>query len=375
MVATRNTPQRIARLTPLADAIGGIERSVPAVAPRPIEVGAAFGRTLAAPVMASDQRPATALALRDGWALASEATLDAGSYAPAVLAEVPVAVQVGDVLPTNVDAVAPVDAVEIHGAVANALLTVAPGEGVLARGADVSSGALILSAGRRLSRTDIAVLKITGPSTVSVREPRLRIAAARAGDVIIDSIVALVCDAVEADGVAIRCEAAGTHGLDGALLAEDTDAVIIVGGSGVGERDHSVEALARLGQLGFHGVGLTPGETAAFGMVGPRPVLVVPGRLDAALAAWLVLGQRMLALMSGRIADEPTWPGILTRKVTSTVGLADVIVAQQNGNDIVPLASEYLSLQALARADGWFLVPADLEGFPAGASIDLKSLP
>jgi molybdopterin molybdotransferase len=377
MVAPR-THQRIARLTPLADAIGCIERLVPAVAPRPIEVGAAFGCTLAAPVMASDQRPATALALRDGWALAAEATLDAGSYAPAALAAVPIAVQVGDPLAANADAVAPVEAVEIRGAVANALLTVAPGEGVLARGADVSSGALLLSAGRRLSRTDIAVLKATGASTVSVREPRVRIAAARPGaDVIIDSIVALVCDGVETDGVAIRCEAtsADAHGLDGVLRAEDADAVMIVGGSGAGERDHSVEALARLGQLAFHGVGLTPGETAAFGMVGRRPVLVVPGRFDAALAVWLVLGRRMLALMSGRIADEPTWPGTLTRKVTSTVGLADVIVARRNGNDIVPLASEYLSPQALARADGWFLVPADLEGFPAGASVAIKSLP
>ena len=37
---------------------------------------------------------------------------------------------------------------------------------------------------------------------------------------------------------------------------------------------------------------LSPGETAAFGFVGERPVLLIPGRLDAALAVWLMSGGR-----------------------------------------------------------------------------------
>jgi molybdopterin biosynthesis enzyme len=132
-----------------------------------------------------------------------------------------------------------------------------------------------------------------------------------------------------------------------------------------------------LGRCDFHGVGLVPGETTAFGIVGSRPVLVMPGRFDAALAAWLTLGRRMLALMCARSPDDPASPAILTRKVTSTVGFAEVIVARWNDKDgeIVPLGSEYLSARALAAADGWFLVPAEAEGYPAGTSIALRLLP
>src|ERR1700730_16849851 len=43
-----------------------------------------------------------------------------------------------------------------------------------------------------------------------------------------------------------------------------------------------------------HGVGLIPAETSAFGTVGPHPVLLLPGRFDAALAGWHMLGRAML---------------------------------------------------------------------------------
>ena len=49
---------------------------------------------------------------------------------------------------------------------------------------------------------------------------------------------------------------------------------------------------------------LTPGETAAFGFAGSRPVLLLPGRLDAALAVWLTLGRRLLARLAGGDASE-----------------------------------------------------------------------
>ncbi len=84
----------------------------------------------------------------------------------------------------------------------------------------------------------------------------------------------------------------------------DADAMIVVGGSGSGERDESVRALARAGRVEAHGIGLCPGETTAFGFVGTAPVLIVPGRLDAALAVWHVIGARLLARLAGR-SDAP----------------------------------------------------------------------
>ncbi|HKS87352.1 MAG TPA: molybdopterin-binding protein, partial [Pseudolabrys sp.] len=125
------------------------------------------------------------------------------------------------------------------------------------------------------------------------------------------------------------------------------------------------------------GIAVTPGETAALGFVGARPVLLLPGRLDAALAVWLVVGRRLLdrlAAIKGNDADQAeSLP--LARKITSTVGLAEVVPVRRVGGQAEPIASKYLPLSSLARADGWILVPAESEGYSAGTSVQVRPLP
>ena len=68
--------------------------------------------------------------------------------------------------------------------------------------------------------------------------------------------------------------------------------MVAIGGTGSGRNDASVRTLARVGQVAFHGIAIAPGETTALGFVGARPVLLLPGRMDAALAGWLTVGRR-----------------------------------------------------------------------------------
>ena len=77
--------QRIARLTPLADVLASFDLSVGPVEPREEAVSKALGLTLAASAVIADGHPKAALALRDGYAVRSDTTLDASSYAPAAL--------------------------------------------------------------------------------------------------------------------------------------------------------------------------------------------------------------------------------------------------------------------------------------------------
>jgi molybdopterin biosynthesis enzyme len=160
------------------------------------------------------------------------------------------------------------------------------------------------------------------------------------------------------------------------LAAQDFQAIVAIGGTGSGRNDASAHTLARAGRLAVHGLALTPGETGALGFVGAGPVLLLPGRLDAALAVWLVIGRRMLERLGKAAAHESgttTLP--LARKVTSTVGLAEVVPVRRNGDKAEPLASKYLPLSALSRSDGWILVPADSEGYAAGTPVEVKPWP
>jgi molybdopterin biosynthesis enzyme len=361
--------QRIARLTPLNDVMSRIDARATTIAVREIEIRAAAGRTLAADAIAS-VRPSAPLALRDGWAVRAEATADAGAYAPAPLASA-VRVDVGEMLPPEADAVAPLDGVTVRGECVEALAAVVAGDGVLAAGADCSAEPL-RRAGERLRRTDVAVLIAAGIGCVAVREPRVRIVRAGTAGEAIDAAMLLIAGAIESEGgIAIE----ETVPLETALLGEDADAVIAIGGTGMGRSDRSVTTLARIGQVECHGVGLLPGETAAFGWVGARPVLLLPGRLDAALASWLVLGRRLLARLCGRTDSEPAIAAQLGRKVASAVGLAEVVPMRRRADAVEPLANGYLPLSAIARAEGWVLIPPESEGFPAGATVALRPWP
>jgi molybdopterin biosynthesis enzyme len=65
----------------------------------------------------------------------------------------------------------------------------------------------------------------------------------------------------------------------------------------------------------------------------------------------------------------------LGRKVTSTIGLAELIPVGCGYGMAEPLASSYLSLGSLARSDGWIVVPAESEGFAAGTLVAVRSWP
>jgi molybdopterin biosynthesis enzyme len=315
--------------------------------------------------------PRLPLALRDGWAVLAELTLDAGPYAPMPL---PAArrIDVGEPLPQGADAVAPFDAVELRGGAPHAVAPVGPGEGVLPAGADADRRQSFVPEGRRLTRVQAAALAAAGVRRVLVCEPRLRIARARAvGDDVIDAIIGLVASDIAAQGGRAVPPGADLE----AAFADDADAVIVVGGTGSGRDDRSVAALARLGRVEVHGIALAPGETTAFGFVGARPALLLPGRLDAALAAWLLVGRRLLARLAGSTEEPAATAAKLARKISSPLGLAEMVPVELCDGVAQPIASGYVRLAALARANGWVLVPAESEGFPSGAEVMIRAWP
>jgi molybdopterin biosynthesis enzyme len=163
--------------------------------------------------------------------------------------------------------------------------------------------------------------------------------------------------------------------LDAALRRKDGDAVITIGGTGCGRQDVSVAMLADMGHVDVHGIAISPGGTAAFGMIETRPVLMLPGRIDAAIAGWLLLGAPMLAHLSGSREEPRALQAKLASKVASSLGLAEFVPVRLRGGEAVPLGGSYLPLHILARADGWILVPPDSEGYPAGGAVMVRDLP
>jgi molybdopterin molybdotransferase len=371
MVSQPDPPQRIARLTPLADVLARIDALVEPVKPREIAASSALGHTVAGDFILTP-RPTTAIALRDGWAVSSDLTTDASSYAPAPL---PAAtrIDVGEPMPAGTDAVAPLDLVVPRDGRAELIASVAPGEGVLAQGADADRRVAVVREGQRIGRTRVAVLAAAGVERLFVYAPRVRVVRVGAErDPVIDAVASFVAGDIGVAGGMILSD--GTA-LGDALTDAGADVVVAIGGTGSGRNDASVTTLARIGRVEVHGIALAPGETSAFGMVGTRPVLLLPGRLDAALAVWHVIGRRLMTRLCDSIGEEPATNAKLARKVASTLGLAEFVPVRLRDGVAEPIASGYVPFTALAQADGWILVPADSEGYPPGAEVMVRGWP
>ncbi len=366
MNADRPAAQRIARLTPLADVLVLLDRLSPVTAQDVPVAAEALGHVLAADAIVPQAIPPVALAARDGWAVEADTTRDAGPYAPMMLPPSTQRIDAFAPMPAGTDAVAPIDAVTVMGGMMQIMAPVGPGESVLPQGGDAASNAVLRKSGTPLRAIDIGQhwrrlvwRKSEFASHAfmsSLQGPTMRFC----------SRSAIFWPAPQRRPGA---EVALAGDLDAALRDHDRHAVIGIGGTGSGRNDHAVTTLPRAGTLACHGIGLSPGETAAFGQVDSRPVLLIPGRIDAALACWLALAHPMIARLGGANAVTFTTSAELSRKITSTIGLADVVPVRRDGDTITPLASGMLPLQALAQADGWILVPAESEGYPAQARL------
>jgi molybdopterin molybdotransferase len=365
-----STTQRIARLTPLSAVLALIESRVGAVTPQKCALTAARGFTLAEDVVVS-QLPPFPIALRDGFAVEAGAIADAGPYMPVPLTLAARRIDVGQLVPSEADAVLPQDAVALRGKSAEAVGTVTAGDGVLPAGGDAVSGTVLRRAGERLRAIDIAVLAAAGVVEVTIRTPRICIVRAGPTDKVMDAALAMIARLVASAGGTVF----DATGLDRFLTDDQTDAVIAVGGTGSGRRDDAVQTLAQLGRVDAHGIAVSPGETAAFGFVGTRPVLLIPGRLDATLALWLLIGRDLMAKLAGGAVEDTPAMLPLKRKVTSTIGLTELIPVHWAGGMAEPLAVGYLSFAALTRSDGWIVIPADSEGFAAGTPVAINPWP
>lgn len=367
--------QRIAQLTAVSEVLSRLESRVAPIAARSAELISAIGCTLAEDLLAPTGQPSATSALRDGFAVLAESTSDASAYTPAPLAFA-APIDVGEPLPQGTDAVAPIDAIEPSKSGYRALQSVATGEGALAACGDIQPAAPLRIAGCRLRAVDQAVLAAAGIKHVRIRQPTIRLIQARPRtDAVLDSIGAILAHAIATAGSLVLPASSppSTPANLTEMLRETTaDAVIVIGGTGSGRHDDAVKALARVGRVEMHGIALLPGETAAFGFIDQRPALLIPGRLDAALAVWSTIGHRMLACLSGTKEAAPLLTTRLSRKISSQLGMTEVIPIALRDSGAEPLAAGYWPLSTIVASSGWVLIPPESEGHPVGSKVDIR---
>src|SRR5258706_511419 len=160
-----------------------------------------------------------------------------------------------------------------------------------------------------------------------------------------------------------------------AVSSPSVDLVLASGGSSVGEEDHLPALIADAGRLVFHGVALRPAGPVAFGVVDGKPVFALPGNPVSCLCAFDLLVGPCLRRLQGLPAVEPYRRArmALARRLSSVAGRADYARVAVTEEGLEPVAVSGASiLSSAVKADGWVLVPPEVEGYDAGGVIEVR---
>lgn len=360
-------------LSSIARVLGLLEDACPPAAARTEGLRDAIGAYAVRDVCAPRPVPAQDRALWDGRAAASSDLIGASPMSPAFLTSEPALIATGDPLPAGCDCVIDDSLVSGGGGFFEALGGAVPGEGVRRAGDDLKTGEIILAAGDRVSPLIVAALAAAHIGEIQVRRPQLRIIAAGAGFTA-DLIAALAGD----EGAQIEVvvlKQGDAQGIARALSGGGFDAAFVVGGTGTGEADRSIDALRSCGQVIAHGFALDPGRTGAAGVVGGKAVVCLPGRFDSGLAVYLALGRALLRRLSGAPAPVAATTRPLTRKIASSVGVAQLALLQSVENGWTPLCVGEATFSQVLRANAYMVVPEGSEGMAEGASVGPTRMP
>ena len=376
-----------------------------------VAVSESLGRILNSSVFAQKPIPPFARAAMDGYAIIATDSFGADFYTPAVLQIIgrsrpgsgfsgcistgqAVAIATGAPIPDGADCVVPVEMTELKANQVFVRESVPPGRNVGQIGEDVKPGDCILPAGRALRPQDIGLLSGLGINSI---------------EVIIKPVIAIV---VTGDELVPAFETSGTHKItdmnspmlrslverdggnaivigplvdDYQLLestlkmlseSENVHAIFVNGGSSTGPEDFAPLVVQKLGVLTAHGVALRPASPTGLGFINHKPVLLIPGNPVSSLCAYDFFGSNIVRQLSGRTLgwSYPKIRGILAQKVTSSLGRLDYVRVKRNETDggFIPIAAGGASiLSGTTQAFGFMIVPADLEGYPAGTEIEI----
>ncbi len=354
------------------------------------------GRTAAEDIFSQMDVPHYRRAAMDGFAVRAGDTMGAGSNFPVLLRSdkdgekgMCTRVHTGSLVPDWADAVVMIEDTVVHGETVEVFTQVHPFKNVGEIGEDIRKGELIILKGHVIRPCDIAVLASVGIDMIHVmRKPVVAIIPTgeevvsrggrtpEAGEVYetnglmtslyvkkwggIPRLLNVVTDDPEKIKEAIQ-------GVSGA------DMIIISGGTSVGKRDHVPAVVESLGTLLVHGVGISPGKPTALGLINVKPVVCMPGYPVAGMVALYYFARPALRKLA-HIPDDPdrVVRAVLSEKIPGRTGYKTFARARLKNGKAIPLATSGAGiLSSVSKADGFVIIPENVEGIGKGEEVDV----
>ncbi len=313
-----------------------LERILAEISPLPVTsvpLPEALGLVLAENVVAQEDIPPFANSAMDGFALLSRDSkmssgqpsrlrvtggVAAGYVADHAVEEgTAMRIMTGAPVPPGADTVIQVELTRSDGPDSEwveILQEVAPGNNIRPAGEDMHKGQTVLVQGTEIGPWEIGILATLGWATVPViRRPHVAILGT--GDEVIDVDQPLQPGKIRNSNsylleAAIRRAGAVPHRLG---VARDTveslrekftealqyDLIITSGGVSVGDFDLVKNIMAEQGKINFWRINMRPGKPVAFGYIGGKPLLGLPGNPVSAAVTFELFARPVIRKMLG----------------------------------------------------------------------------
>jgi len=380
-----------------------------------LKIEESYGRIISKEIIADQDLPGFARSTVDGFAVKSADTYGAKETLPAYITvkgevfmgEEPgfsisageaARMPTGGMMPTGADSVVMLEHVQtVSESMIEVLRSVSTGENVIQRDEDVSKGAIVIRKGHSLRPQDTGALAGIGITEVDVyRKPIVSLIST--GDEIVPpsepvkpgqvrdinsfTLAGLI---TEEGGVPVK---KGILKDDYATIrrevensVDDSDMVLIIGGTSAGTRDMTAQIISDIGRPGvlFHGVAVKPGKPLIGGLVGTKPVLGLPGHPAAVVVSFDLFIRPVLRNLSG-INDERTFrktvDAIMGKGIASAAGREDhirvYVEKKDEGYIAYPILGKSGLITTLVRADGVVKIPGNKLGLDPGEAVTVN---
>ncbi len=369
----------------------------PLLATEPIPLIDCPDRVLASPITATRDVPHYRRAAMDGYAVQSADIIGASVTNPVMLGSSDNAeqgtcarVHTGSNIPDSADAVVMIEDTTPIGDMVEIRTQVHPNKHVGCIGEDMTKGELILEAGHLLRPCDVAVIASLGLSEVEVyRKPVVSVIPT--GDEVVPRTISEIPPpgkVLETNGLMVGLYVEKWGGkarycdivpdkpklIEDAIQSNlDADMIILCGGTSVGERDHVPAVVNSLGDILVHGIGLSPGKPTALGIIRNVPIVCMPGYPVAGLVGLFAFARPALRKV-GNIPDIPdtTIRARMSGKINSKEGYLTYARVILEGNIAHPLMTSGSGvLSSVAKANGFVIIPENVEGYEEGQDVDV----
>jgi len=309
-----------------------------------------------------------------------------------------VRVSTGSYLPSGADSVIPDEDGKIRNGRLHLFREVPSGSFVFRAGEDIRKGRLLAKKGEAIRAQDVGMLVALAVKEVKVwRRPTVAVLAT--GNELTNSMSrrtirtrnshapvflalagALGCKVVDLGIVPDKVNPI-LSGLSKGLRVADV--VLMTGGTSVGKLDLGDQVLSRLRpRVLCHGLRMDRGRVAGVAVVKGKGIVMMPGPIQGAMNAFVLLGLPMIAKVSGMKDTKLTVSVKLTRpwearkrfpNFTKVVYLR--LFQTESGTFAEPLAGETESMSLLTDSSAYTVIPEHVTSIETGRVVEAHLLP